>query len=104
MCTSKNPGQTNIFDAQTYIHTPNNNSVDPSIADEWAHKDSPDDIKEDELCGTDGKHCPELPAFNGEDYFDDKPLGCVCVRVFVSVGLLCLSTCKDLFGCNGPLG
>lgn len=30
---------------------------------------------QDELCGPDGKGCPELPAFNGEDYFDDKPVG-----------------------------
>ena len=33
-------------------------------------------ITKDELCGNNGDECPELPSFNGEDYFDDKPLGC----------------------------
>ncbi|MGB1597899.1 MAG: hypothetical protein ACPIOQ_34405, partial [Promethearchaeia archaeon] len=30
-------------------------------------------ITKDELCGNNGDECPELPSFNGEDYFDDKP-------------------------------
>ena len=31
---------------------------------------------EDTLCGPNGENCPELPAFSGEDYFDEKPIGC----------------------------
>eukprot|EP00287_Rhodomonas_sp_CCMP768_P015362 CAMPEP_0196758586 /NCGR_PEP_ID=MMETSP1091-20130531/104265_1 /TAXON_ID=302021 /ORGANISM="Rhodomonas sp., Strain CCMP768" /LENGTH=187 /DNA_ID=CAMNT_0042107415 /DNA_START=13 /DNA_END=576 /DNA_ORIENTATION=+ len=30
----------------------------------------------DDLCGIDGSKCPELPAFNGEDYFSSTPIGC----------------------------
>jgi hypothetical protein len=33
------------------------------------------DDGEKTLCGEDGSKCPELPAFNGEDYFDSKPIG-----------------------------
>uniref|UniRef100_A0A7S4P8Y3 PA14 domain-containing protein n=1 Tax=Guillardia theta TaxID=55529 RepID=A0A7S4P8Y3_GUITH len=35
-----------------------------------------DEPAQDKLCGSDGSDCPEIPAFNGEDYFDDKPIGC----------------------------
>jgi hypothetical protein len=42
--------------------------------DEFPEKPSgPDPVES--LCGVDGTKCPELPAFNGEDYFDEKPLG-----------------------------
>ena len=37
-----------------------------------------DDSKDDGdkfLCGDDGRKCPEVPSFNGEDYFDSKPIG-----------------------------
>ena len=32
-------------------------------------------------CGNNGDECPELPSFNGEDYFDDKVRVCSCVLV-----------------------
>ncbi len=31
------------------------------------------DVQSD--CGEDGKGCPEVPSFGGEDYFDSKPIG-----------------------------
>ncbi|KAJ1494548.1 hypothetical protein T484DRAFT_2470355 [Baffinella frigidus] len=44
---------------------------------EFASEDHKNDPVMDTLCGTDGTKCPELPAFNGEDYFEaGKPIGC----------------------------
>ena len=43
--------------------------------DEFPEKED-EEILEDSLCGPQGDECPELPAFSGEDYFDDKPIGC----------------------------
>jgi len=58
------------------VWNPDTNNVyeDP---DDWPKESDDDDtITKDELCGSNGDECPELPSFNGEDYFDDKPLGC----------------------------
>ena len=51
----------------------NNDYTDDPFA-----SDAEDDAApvKDELCGNNGDDCPELPAFNGEDYFDDTPIGC----------------------------
>ena len=59
---------------------PFSRSWDPSRTikvedDEWARRQESGPVK-DELCGNNGDDCPDIPAFNGEDYFDDKPLGC----------------------------
>lgn len=43
---------------------------------DFAGGDGDEGPVKDELCGTNGDDCPELPAFNGEDYFNDKPIGC----------------------------
>jgi hypothetical protein len=56
------------------VWNPDTNNVyeDPN---DWPKADD-EGIVKDELCGEHGDECPEVPAFNGEDYFDDKPLGC----------------------------
>ena len=46
-----------------------------SVPDFSKESDEADDKGEKNLCGVDGSKCPELPAFNGEDYFDSKPIG-----------------------------
>ena len=46
-------------------------------------------------CGDNGDECPELPSFNGEDYFDDK----VCVGVRCSVRSCEHGTCVSLCVC-----
>mmetsp|Transcript_11628 Transcript_11628/g.18260 ORF Transcript_11628/g.18260 Transcript_11628/m.18260 type:complete len:106 (+) Transcript_11628:83-400(+) len=38
-------------------------------------KEGGENLVYDDLCGPDGSKCPELPAFNGEDYFDGQALG-----------------------------
>ena len=54
----------------------------PDTNNDYTVKDFASDASEDdgpvqdELCGSNGDDCPELPAFNGEDIFDDKPIGC----------------------------
>ncbi len=47
---------------------------------EFGREDDDSDSNEDdqnlaEPCGVDGSKCGEIPAFNGEDYFDSKPIG-----------------------------
>jgi hypothetical protein len=58
------------------VWNPDTNS-DYSISDFSKEPDGVDDDDDSEkkLCGEDGSKCPELPAFNGEDYFDSKPIG-----------------------------
>eukprot|EP00961_Rhodomonas_salina_P118252 1591320-Rhodomonas_salina.3 len=56
----------------------NPDTNNPHMNDEFAVDDKKgdrDEIIVDSLCGTDGSKCPELPAFNGEDYFSSKPIG-----------------------------
>lgn len=58
------------------VWNPDTNNVyeDPN---DWPNESDDDDtITKDELCGNNGDECPEIPSFNGEDYFDDKPIGC----------------------------
>lgn len=52
----------------------NPDSNNAHVVDEFPEK-SVDFEPLDSLCGLDGSKCPEVPAFNGEDYFDEKPLG-----------------------------
>ncbi len=54
------------------VWNPDTNNAYP--IDEFPEKPEAADPVES-LCGLDGSKCPELPAFNGEDYFDEKPLG-----------------------------
>ncbi len=49
---------------------------DYSTPDFSKESDGSDDHDGDKtLCGEDGSKCPKLPAFQGEDYFDSKPIG-----------------------------
>ena len=57
------------------VWNPDTNS-DYSITDFSKEPDGFDDDRgEEKLCGEDGSKCPELPAFDGEEYFDSKPIG-----------------------------
>ena len=58
------------------VWNPDSNS-DYSLKDFSKESDDDSDADQDVafLCGEDGSKCPEVPAFGGEDYFDQKPIG-----------------------------
>jgi hypothetical protein len=56
-----NPDTNNYYSSEDF-------SSDGSDGIENSDLDSP-------LCGLDGNNCPEIPAFGGEDYFNNKPIG-----------------------------
>lgn len=58
------------------VWNPDTNNVYEDPNDWPKESDDDDTITKDTLCGENGDECPEIPAFSGEDYFDDKPLGC----------------------------
>ena len=52
--------------------TNNDYTVDDFAKDSDSDEDG---VVTDDLCGPDGTNCPELPAFGGEDYFSNTPVG-----------------------------
>jgi hypothetical protein len=83
--------------------TNNDYSVQDFSSDEG---DEDSGIVTDDIAGDDGKFKDvEVPAFNGEDYFDAKPIGCAKYAtycpIYTSSSLDGFTICEALYGVGG---